>query len=164
MSHEEPIENITAIDVLKTRYTDVTTPIGMQCQLISYPEDLLSNLDFFQVILDDIDPVEFLPLQNYLQSIILSIRTRMRQGKDVTLEFVKEIILSSDTENSSRKRKRTKPLRKISELNKSDLLPYVRSFPPRYTNGEPYTYTQISEMTLEEIKEYILLTFPTEFC
>ncbi len=164
MSHEESMENITAIDVLKTRYKDVTTPIGMQCQLITYPEDLLSNLDFFQVILDDIDPVEFLPLQNYLQSIILSIRTRMRHGKDVTLEFVKEIILSSDTENSSRKRKRTMPLRKISELNKSDLLPYARSFPPRYTNGEPYTYTQISEMTLEEIKEYILLTFPTEFC
>jgi hypothetical protein len=145
--------------LLKAQFGEITDPIGMMCELASNPQHLIRYPCVFQEILDEVDPSEFLPLQNYLQTVLF----KMRRLENITEQAVCRIILSSDTEASSRKRKRTTSPRSIEDLDKTDMLHLMRARPPMHSDDDPYTVKEMKAMSREDTMAHILAVYPQEF-
>lgn len=141
-----------------TALKEITDPVVMMTYLYENPR-ILNHLDILQEVLNDIDPIGHLPLQNYLQTLLW----RLRNGDNLTVEEKQAIVITSDSEQTQRKRNRPVPVRKLDCMNKSDLIHVLRSRPPKNEHNEPYTVAEIRSMSRHNMILYIRKTFPREF-
>ncbi len=150
-------------DIIKTnlrkKYTKITNLPCFQLELSCNPQDLLQHPDVFQEIWNKTDPIKNLLLQDYLQTVM----KKMNKLQEITEATLLEIILSSNPENSCRKRGRPSPTFNIYKLDRSSLLQYMFVWPPMHVNGHPYTVNEMNKLSLKEIRKYILTAHPDKF-